>query len=246
MISVDPAGDVRVVRLHHGKVNALDAELLDEVAATFDRLRPSPIVLTGNGRVFSAGADLSRVLDGGADYAARFVPALSRAFVAVFSFPGPVVAAIDGAAIAGGCVLAAACDHRVMARGRAVIGASELAVGVPFPVAAIEVLRHAWGPTTGELVLRAQLLGPDDALAQGMVDELADPDDVLARAIEVATATGAFPGEAYAMTKRHLRADSLARIERETPTVDQDVARVWASEATRARIREQMERLRKP
>ena len=74
--------------------------------------------------VFSAGVDLRALADGGAEYAGRFVAALSEAFLAVFDHPAPVVAAINGHAIAGGCVLAMCADVRLMSGGT--IGLTEL------------------------------------------------------------------------------------------------------------------------
>ena len=116
-----------------------------------------PLVITGAGRVFSAGVDLNRVLEGGADYTDRLIPALSDVFDALFCFPGPTVAAINGAAIAGGCVLACACDRRLISPD-AGIGAAELRVGVPFPVAALEVMRYACGrPRRGSAAGRTHL-----------------------------------------------------------------------------------------
>ena len=117
----------------------------------------------GAGRVFSAGVDLRRVLDGGRAYTDRLVPALSAAFTALFAFPGPTVAAINGAAVAGGCVLACACDRRLILS-EAPIGASELRVGVPFPVVALEILRHACGDQAEEVILEGQLHQGREAL----------------------------------------------------------------------------------
>ncbi|HEV7359628.1 MAG TPA: enoyl-CoA hydratase-related protein, partial [Mycobacterium sp.] len=105
---------VRVLTLSSGRVNALDVEVLEELAGSVRELQDSgngPLVVTGAGRVFSAGVDLNRVVDGGRGYTDRLVPALSNAFDALFCFPWPTVAAINGAAIAGGCVLACACDR---------------------------------------------------------------------------------------------------------------------------------------
>ena len=112
-----------------------------------------PIVLTGAGACFSAGVDLRAILDGGATYTDRFLAAVSAAFLAVFDHPAPVVAAINGHAIAGGCVLAMAADVRLMSTG--LIGLSEVAVGVPFPVAALEICRYAMGPSVTRAVLQA-------------------------------------------------------------------------------------------
>src|SRR6476619_4121293 len=105
MIHIELSEGVPVLPLNHGQVNAVDLELLEAV------------VITGAGRAFSAGVDLKRVLDGGPDYARSLVPAINGAVMAVLEFPAPVVAAVNGAAIAGGCVLSAACDYRVLARG---------------------------------------------------------------------------------------------------------------------------------
>ena len=119
-------GDVAIVSLAHGKVNAMDVELCEAVTARFEALRQgdsTAVVLTAQGSVFSAGVDLKRIVDGGAAYAERFIPALCGMFEAVLFHPRPVVAAINGHAIAGGCVLACAADLRLMADGPGRIGA---------------------------------------------------------------------------------------------------------------------------
>jgi enoyl-CoA hydratase len=246
MITSETVGDVTVLRLGHGKVNALDVELLDALATSMDDVSGTAraVVLTGNGRVFCAGVDLTRVLDGGAEYAGRLIPALHRAFMAVFTYPRPVVAAIDGAAIAGGCIIAAACDHRLMADGPARIGATELLVGVPFPVAPIEIMQHACGHRTGELVLRARQLDVAEAVAVGLVHRALPPERLVDEAISVAAELGELPEQAYAMAKHRLQAASVERIERDAPTVDPEVAAIWGSETTARRIADQLARLR--
>src|SRR5215468_4228936 len=119
-IEIDEVDGVAVVRMAHGKVNALDLELLAELTDVFLAARSSQaeaVVLTGAGRAFSAGVDLYRILDGGPDYVRAFLPALNETFLAVFALGKPTIAAINGHAIAGGAILAAACDHRIMADG---------------------------------------------------------------------------------------------------------------------------------
>jgi enoyl-CoA hydratase len=157
MLEVEQRSGVAVVRLRHGKVNALDLELLQALTAALREVDESAaVVITGTGTAFSAGVDLQRIVAGGPSYVQEFLPALSAAFMAVFDRRGPVLAAINGHAIAGGCVIAAACDVRVMSQGK--IGLAELSVGVPFPPSAMEILRHVAGPAAGRLVLTAALL----------------------------------------------------------------------------------------
>ena len=245
MITIDTVGQVDVLRLGHGKVNALDLELLGALAEAMDAVAATDraAVITGNGRVFCAGVDLRRVLDGGRSYADALIPALHRAFMAVFTCRRPVVAAIDGAAIAGGCIIAAACDQRLMADGPAVIGTTELVVGVPFPVAPIEIVQHACGHRTGDVVLRAQSLSVAEAVAAGLVDRAVPPDELLDRAVATAAELAALPAEAYAMAKRRLRGPTIERIEHDAPLDDPAVVELWGDPATAARITDQLARL---
>jgi enoyl-CoA hydratase/carnithine racemase len=146
MIDLKTDDGIPVVTIAHGKANALDIDLCKALVECFEELRASvvrAVVITGQGRMFSAGVDLVRVSSGGADYVRAFLPILNRAFDALFFLPKPVVAAVNGHAIAGGCVLTCCADRRLMARGVGRIGVTELLVGVPFPALAFEILRAA-------------------------------------------------------------------------------------------------------
>ena len=154
MIETADYDGIAVLTLDNGPVNALDLELLSAVPGSLAAVADArAVVLTGSGRSFSAGVDLKRIIDGGPPYVEKFLPALSLAMLTVFEHPKPVVAAVNGHALAGGCVLAAACDTRLMSGGT--IGLTELAVGAPFPTVPLEIMRHAVGPA-----LDAMVLGP--------------------------------------------------------------------------------------
>src|ERR1700720_4399473 len=115
-MQVELADGVTIVRIDNPPVNAFDLGLVEDAVATVRGIR-GPIVLTGAGRCFSAGGDLRAVIEGGAGYTDRFLVAISDAFLALFNHPAPVVAAINGHAIAGGCVVAMAADIRLMSSG---------------------------------------------------------------------------------------------------------------------------------
>jgi enoyl-CoA hydratase/carnithine racemase len=245
VIEIQTVGAVRVLALSSGRVNALDVELLEELTAAIRELQGSgagALVVTGAGRVFCAGVDLNRVLQGAADYTDRLIPALSDAFVAMFCYPGPTVAAINGAAIAGGCVLACACDRRLMSPD-AQIGASEVRVGVPFPAAALEVVRYACGDHAAEVLLGGRLYRGADAIANGLAHRVI-ADDLIEAAVAEASDLAEISADAYRHTKAQLRAPTLARIS-EAGDIDREVRQLWGADQTRQRIADSLERLRR-
>ncbi len=224
----DRAG-VTVAELDRGPVNALDLELLGALTAAFERA-DSPVVLTGAGRTFSAGVDLRRIVEEPDSYVPEFLAALSRAFLAVFTHPRPTVAAINGHAIAGGCLFALCCDTRVMSAGT--IGLTELAVGVPFPRSGLEIVRHALGPASRRVALRADTVDRDEALRLGVVDEIAEPAVLLGRAVALASQLGSYPAAAYAATKHDLQRPALHAV---SAGGDAAVTAAWSCTASNGR-----------
>jgi enoyl-CoA hydratase/carnithine racemase len=248
MIDVERQGSVAIMRLDHGKVHALDTVLLGDIAVGLDAVERSDaraLVLTSTGRVFSAGVDLQQVLDGGSAYLEQFMPLMISVFRRLFSFPLPVVAAVNGAAIAGGCILACACDRRILVEGGR-IGASELLVGVPFPVSALEILRWACGDRTEEVVLTGKLYESGEALSAGLAHEIVAADSLLDRALVVAGELGAVEPEAFRLAKAQLRRPTTERIADDSPVIDPQVLAMWSSATTTAAIRAQVQRMSAP
>ncbi len=242
MIAIEELQDAVVVRLDHGPVNALDVELLRAIARTMRELVDGPaVVLTGSDRAFSAGLDLRRVVQGGPAYVAELLPALDEAFLAVFDHPRPVVAAVNGHAIAGGCVLAAASDIRLMSRGT--IGLTELQVGVPFPVAVLEIVRFAAGASAADLVLTGRTMPPEEALRIGLLHAVLDPAELLEAAVRRASELGRLSPAAYAMSKEQLHRPALARIAEARPTDDPRTLAMWTHPDTHTAIAEFLARI---
>lgn len=243
MINREDSGEVAVVRMAHGKVSALDQEFCDAMVATLDdiaRGQARALVVTGTGSTFSAGVDLFRVLDGGAPYLARFLPALDSFLRTLVSFPKPVVAAINGHAVAGGCVIAAACDHRVMA-GEGRIGLPELVVGVPFPPLPFAIVEaRIERRVFRQLVNSGRMLQAPDALAAGLIDEVAPPPELRPRACAEAGQLARIPAATFALTKRAFAEPLLQRVDAAAP-LQKAAIEAWSSPAVAARIREYLD-----
>ncbi len=250
MLDVQQDDDLVTVTLAHGKVNALDLELVTAISAQFRGLAgdPRPVVLTGRGRSFCAGVDLHRIVAGGPAHVEQFLAALSEAFLAVFEHPAPVVAAVNGHALAGGCILAAACDLRVGTAGGGTIGVTELLVGVPFPTSAIEILRHAVGDArAAELVYQGRRVPVDEARDLGLLADLVDDaDQLLPAAAGLARDLGARQRPAYTLAKHQLRRDAHDRIARHRSADEAAVTAIWASPETTAAIERFLSGLAQP
>ena len=238
MIEWAEVDGIAVLTLARPPVNALDAELCTAVA---DGLRGPrvdgvrAVVLTGAGRAFSAGVDLRSVVDGGAEYPRRLLPALTDMFRTAFTLPVPLVAAVNGHAIAGGCVLAACADVVLMSAGR--IGLPEVRVGVPFPRSAVEVMRHAVGDRgAGRLILGGETMPADDAVAVGLVERVVAADDLQAAALAAAAELAdRMPADTFAHTKAQLRRDAVARMDTHADE-DARATELWAERIRDGRI----------
>lgn len=246
VIDVTQRGKVAVLHIAHGKANALDTELCRGIAAQMERFRSSAsgaVVLTGEGKVFSAGVDLLRLLDEGVEYLSTFLPALTTMFETVFFHPQPVVAAVNGHAIAGGCVIACAADHRLMAREGGRIGVPELLVGVAFPTIALEIMRVACHPQHFEgLIYGGATFSPEDGAARGLVDEIVEPADLLERAVAAAEKLLSIPADVFTVTKDQIRQPVRERLERTRAGFEPTVHAIWTSPATREAIRRYVSR----
>ena len=246
MIEVTTHEGIVTIRLAHGKASALDLELCDALALAFAEAGASDakaVILTGTGSIFSAGVDLFRLVDQGRDYVGQFVPALSRMLLDLFSFPKPLVVAVNGHAIAGGCIMNLAADYRLMASGSGRIGIPELLVGVPFPPSVIEAVRFAVPPQHLQMLMfTGRTLQADEALRLGLIDEVVAPDALVARAGEVARQIATIPTQIFALAKRQLRDKTIDRAKRYNGEFGDDVSELWSDPETHRRIRDYLAR----
>jgi enoyl-CoA hydratase len=245
MIDVVTIDGIAMMTLKHGKANALDIEICEAITARFNELRRAEakaVIITGHGHIFSAGVDLKRLSKEGAGYIRKFLPALHALYDAVFFHPRPVVAAINGHAVAGGAVLACCADRRIMARTPGRIGITELQVGVPFPALAFEILRYATPERyLAEFALGAATYASDAATQRGWIDEVVEPETLMVRAVAAAKSLAALSPRAFAQTKAQLRQAVTERLNRSGAVTDAAVAEIWTAPETIVYIRDYVE-----
>ena len=239
-MQLETSGQVAVLPMRAGKANAIGTAFLDRLSAQLDAVESSgaaALVLTGEGRAFSAGLDLVEVTALDRPGLERFIRRFSEVMLRVFSLPLPVVAAINGHAIAGGCVLALQADVRIAAGGDFRIGLNEVQLGLGLPALVMETLRcQVPQVALGPVALEGRLLSPEEARALGLVEAVVPPEDLLAEARARAATLAALPAPAFGQIKRALRApaaDAIRRVERED-------ARRWVDTAFSGPARERL------
>ncbi|MBK8251088.1 MAG: enoyl-CoA hydratase/isomerase family protein [Polyangiaceae bacterium] len=219
--------------------NSLGTAMMTFLLESLRAAGGEPVLLTGAGDAFSAGLNLKEVatLERREDMLS-FLRLLEECMSTLYLYPGPTVAAINGHAIAGGCVTAICCDHRVMTTGaRARIGLNETALGVRFPPRILTIVRRRL-PAHSEdrLLLGGDLVAPVEAVQLGLVDELAD--DVMAAARARLSTLAAHPRDAYRLTKGDLRgvlATDLVPDEAEERKLNEALS-TWSSSAVRDKL----------
>lgn len=234
--------------LQGGRANALGDAFCRTLLEALERARVDEairgLLITGQGRFFSAGRDLREADDLGPVRPVGNI--FETAMRAAFSFPKPMVAAVNGHAIAGGLVLALAADHCVLAEADYKLGLTELDIGLPFPRVAFEILRAA-APAAAvtRLAYGADLMGPAEAFKLGIGQELTPADDLQDQAMAWLRPVAERPLLSFALCKRWLREDALGRIDGQGAAEQQMIAEASGSAETRERLAAYAERLRR-
>src|SRR5262249_32413381 len=246
MFEVDDRQGVTMLQMRHGRANALEVELCRGLLAFFEKAGRGPaksVVITAEGGIFSAGVNLPRVLDGGAPYVRQLLTALHEVCETVFAFPHPLIAAINGHAVAGGCIIACLADLRIMALGPGRIGVPELTVGVPFPPAPLEIMRFVLpSQHLSRVMIGGATYAAEEAHEIGLVDEVAAPAELLDRAVAAAQRLAAIYPATFSLTKSQLRAPALERMRAGQDQVGQLVEEVWTTPEAMQRIRAYVDR----
>jgi len=243
---VDWHDGLAVVHLSCGKANALNPGSLATIERALDDAEgrgARGVVLTGYARFFSAGLDLVHLYGLERDAMDGFMTWFDAVMLRVFAFPRPVVAAVSGHAVAGGAILALACDARVMGADAGRFGLNEIRLGVPFPASALEIVRYAVPARAVEPVLyEGELFEPRAALAHGLISEIAEG-DVVAAARQACARLAAAPTDAFATIKAALKGPAVERARATLRPLREAFVDAWYAPEARRRIGEARVRL---
>lgn len=242
-LRIERQGSLAVLRLQKARGNAIDETMVNELAAacaelTRDETLRGVLLASAHPKLFCPGLDLVSLVAYDRPGMERFMAAFSEALFALYTLEKPVVAAVSGHAVAGGCILALAADVRLLRRG-AQIGLNEVKVGVPLPWSVAVLLRSSVPPgALTRIALLGRNFADEAAVAAGLADTVLEADgfeDACLRQLQ--EFVDKHP-RAVAATKRYLRATPLAEMRARDRELRAEWLDAWFSTETRARIQQ--------
>ena len=227
--------------LSRGRVNALNGVVIDQFWSQFKELEGDhevrAVVLTGQGKFFSFGFDIPEFLSLTKEQFADYLKNFTDLYRYLFLFPKPVVAALNGHTIAGGCMLALACDYRVMVTGKAKISLNEISFGSSVFAGSTEMLRFWVGSAQATNILYSGAMYPaEEARSLGLVHEAVPEGDLTSAARRVASDFGSKHSPAFTSMKLLLRNPIAEEIMRRESESIREFVDIWYSEITWANL----------
>ncbi|MCH2021447.1 MAG: enoyl-CoA hydratase/isomerase family protein [Saprospiraceae bacterium] len=207
-----------VVQLDRGKANVINQEMVDELRELITNAENDDniggIVLTGKPHFFSGGVDLLEVYYYTSEQIRKFWGSFLLLATEMIAFSKPLVASITGHSPAGGCILACACDYRVMAKGEKYkIGLNEIAVGIAPRQSIMQLYSFLIGKRKAyQFLLEGYLMSPKEALEFGLVDQLTELNETLSIAEAKIQQYLSFPTKAFMQTKKALKKELLTQM----------------------------------
>lgn len=233
------------IALCRGKVNAINETVVDELTDCFRKLSFDPaikaVIFTGEGKFFTFGFDIPEFLGYSKEAFVRYLTKFTGLYRDIFLYPKPVIAALNGHTIAGGCMLAIACDWRIMVQGGAKISLNEINFGSSVFAGSVEIMKLWLGQRKAEnALLSGAMYSPEEALELGLIDQIVSKDDLDSQARKKALEYAAQDSAAFMSIKKLLRkpaAEEMMKRERESILEFVDI---WYSEKTWKNLKEKV------
>lgn len=214
-IKVTIKDHLSLITLDKGKSNALNREMITELNDILTNISSDPniagVIITGKEPFFSAGLDLIELYNYNEEEAESFWHLFLKFIANITAFKKPMVAAINGHSPAGGCVIALACDYRVMAEGKYIIGLNEVPVGIIVPNSIFNLYSFWIGSANASRsLLEGKLFTPEEALQVGLVDELVNPASIITAAERRIRKYMGMESNTWQQSKLSIRKDLIA------------------------------------
>jgi len=237
LMHVSKDGEIAIVTLSRGKVNALNEPMVEELTKSFEDLETDnevkSIIFTGSGKFFSFGFDVPEFLNYSKSDFIKYLEKFTNFYTYLFLFPKPIVAALNGHTIAGGCMLATACDFRLMVTGKAKISLNEITFGSAVLAGSVEMLRYCVGSRNAQSILYGgAMYSAEEAYQLGLVDQVSSEDALTEDARKVAQELAQKDSSAFKGIKHLLRKPAAEQMIKREKDAILEFVDIWYSEQT--------------
>ena len=186
-VHIEQTDDIALVTLNNGITNAIGPELVLDLSQALDFIRKQAkgVILCGGEKFFSIGFDLPALIEFNRDEMSIFFSGFNRLVLKLYTYPLPTLCAMKGHTIAGGAILASACDFRYAGSVNKKTGLNETSLGIPVPYLADMILRHLLSSATAnDLLSNGRLLSFAEAKAVGLIDHTSSQENLYREALE--------------------------------------------------------------
>ena len=238
-IAVTIKDRLAIITLNRGKSNSLNREMVIELGDMLQNIEADDniggVLITGKENFFSAGLDLIELYNYNEDEAKSFWHLFLNFVAKITAFKKPMIAAINGHSPAGGCVIALACDARIMAEGHFIIGLNEVPVGIIVPHSIFSLYSFWLGKAHAtRSLLEGKLFSPEEALAIGLIDELVKQDSILTAAERRVRKYMAFESKTWSQSKLNIRKSLIENTSADQSADLEIMLKQWWAPSTRA------------
>ena len=203
-VMIESRDNVAIMRLNNKVTNAINPDFINDISAALNKIKSEfqGMILAGGNKFFCIGFDLPELLKLDRTGMTQYFYKFNQVAFDIFTLPLPTACAITGHAIAGGNILALACDYRFMASGKMLIGLNEVKLGVPVPYLADLMLRQIVGDRSAtDIVYRGEFMASSKAKQIGLIDEVLPQDGLENRALEKIAEIASLPQPAFSAIK---------------------------------------------
>lgn len=228
-----------LIGLDRGRSNAINFEMLQELKSLLENIEQDDtiagIIIHGKERFFSSGLDLIELYDYDEKQIREFWNLFLQVAATLVSFKKPSVAAISGHSPAGGCVIALCCDYRIMNEGDFIIGLNEVPVGLIVPTSIFSLYKFWLGERKAyQYLMEGKLLNPEEALQQGLVDQVVKPEKLRSEAEKRLLTYIQFDANAWQQTKLNIRRQLIAEFNQADNAMLDGFVKQWWDPSTRS------------
>jgi len=249
-INVTIKDRLALISLNRGKSNALNREMITELNDMLYNISNDDniggVIISGKEHFFSAGLDLIELYHYDEGEIRSFWTLFLDFIARIVAFKKPLIAAINGHSPAGGCVLALACDARVMAEGQYIIGLNEVPVGIIVPESIFKLYAFWLGEgQASRSLLEGKLFSPEEALKIGLVDEMVNPASIMTAAERRIRKYMALEPNTWQQSKLNIRKGLIAASAADQSEELEKVLAQWWSPSTRSLLKMIIDNLQK-